>query len=128
MNYRFAGVPVGERHRASGGHPEKVALLALVGAGRPEVLVSVTFSREIQLVIDQFPLTLTRSDSISSCCSSSLFRFIESFQFFKVKFVLLCFLKAKNNEDGGQHQTGFSLKGKWRLILFVIHCATYQSL
>lgn len=38
----LAGVPVGERQRSAGRHPEEVALLALVGAGRPEMLVSET--------------------------------------------------------------------------------------
>jgi hypothetical protein len=38
----LAGVPVGEGQRPAGRHPEEVAFLALVGAGRPEVLVPET--------------------------------------------------------------------------------------
>lgn len=37
---RLARVPVGERDRASRGHPEEVALVREVGARRPEVLVA----------------------------------------------------------------------------------------
>lgn len=40
---RFARIPVGERDRSAGGHPEEAALVRQIGARRPEVLVAETW-------------------------------------------------------------------------------------
>lgn len=55
---RLAGVPVGEGDGAARGHPEEGALLGLVRARRPEVLVAQTWGKTRAFSLGDFQVMM----------------------------------------------------------------------